>query len=146
MELLLQTLCVECGRRQHISIKGVAYCPHCPHAPLDPLHNTPGRKAKPRVQGTAEQAPYRHAVAGALDKADHDRLMAVRERMGVSTSQLVTLILLAHLDKLDLAAKYPYSGCPSSAQKAERALRAEAEGAGHAAYHGANGDGKGHGE
>ena len=31
--------------------------------------------------------------------------------------------------------------CPSSAQQAERALRAAAEGAGHTAYTGPNGDG-----
>ena len=151
MGYALHSLCRKCCHRLHLDLHGAAHCPHCilahnaalqgPQAP-----DKPGHKAGGRVQGTSQQATFRHTVAGALVKADYDRLMMVRGQMGVSTSQIVTLIVLAHLDKLDLAAKYPYSGCPSSAQKAERALRAEAEGAGHAAYHGANGDGKGHGE
>ena len=128
MSVSLHTLCPKCNtHRLHVNKYGKQFCAYCP--------------APSKTQGDAGQSAYRHSVAGALVRADYDRLMTIKGGMNISTSQLMTLIVLAYLDKADLAAKYPYSGCPSSAQQAERALRAAAEGAGHTAYGGANGDG-----
>jgi len=100
------------------------------------MNVSPCPKRKPRSDGE-----YRPTVATQLTQADHERMMRRASDLGMNRSQFVALAVIALLDKMDMAAKYPYSGCPSSAQKAERALRAAAEGAGHAAYGGANGDG-----
>ena len=102
------------------------------------MNLSPCPKRKPRSEG----GEYRPTVATQLTQADHARMMRRADARNMNRSQFVAAAVIALLDKLDMADKYPYSGCPSSAQKAERALRAVAEGVGHPAYVGANGDGE----
>ena len=101
------------------------------------MNISPCPKRKPRSDGE-----YRPTVATQLTQADHGRMMRRAGELGMNRSQFVALAVIALLNKMDMAAKYPYSGYPSSAQKAERALRAAAEGAGHPPYTGPNGDGQ----
>ena len=100
------------------------------------MNVSPCPKRKPRSDGE-----YRPTVATQLTQANHGRMMRRADEMGMNRSQFVALAVIALLDKMD---KPPaaYSGCYSSAQRAELALRAAAEGAGHPAYTGPNGDGQ----
>ena len=100
------------------------------------MNVSPCPKRKPRSDGE-----YRPTVATQLTQANHGRMMRRADEMGMNRSQFVALAVIALLDKMD---KPPaaYSGCYSSAQRAELALRAAAEGAGHPLYVGPNGDGE----
>ena len=100
------------------------------------MNVSPCPKRKPRSDGE-----YRPTVATQLTQANHGRMMRRADEMGMNRSQFVALAVIALLDKMDKPAP-SYSGCYSSAQRAELALRAAAEGAGHPSYVGPNGDGE----